>query len=82
MRVVQVTYSNSSEVSLPLTKTDITLPKVNKRFTNRSTRQIVKLYSIDDPDINDDIHTISNWQKNNDEKDVTDINLTPTQTPF
>ena len=82
VRVVQVTYSNSSEVSLPLTKTDITLPKVNKRFTNRSTRQIVKLYSIDDPDINDDIHTISNWQKNNDEKDVTDINLTPTQTPF
>ena len=69
VRVVQVTYSNSNEISLPLSKTDITLPKVNKRFTNRSTRQIVKLYSVDEPDINEDLHELITWQKCDTEKD-------------
>ena len=63
VRMVEVKYSNSNEVELPLTNSDNTTPNIKKRYTTRTTRSLVKLYSIEDPNLNEDIVEIHDWFK-------------------
>ena len=63
VRIVEIKYSNSNEVELPLTNSDNTTPNIKKRYTTRTTRSLVKLYSIEDPNLNEDIVEIHDWFK-------------------
>ena len=63
VRIVEVKYSNSSEVELPLSKSDDVTPSIKKRYTTRTARSLVKLYSIEDPNLNEDVVEIHDWYK-------------------
>ena len=47
-RIAEISYVNPSEAQLPLTKTDKTTAKITKRITRKSSHTIVKIHSIDD----------------------------------
>ena len=51
-RIASITYSNRSEIDLPLSKEDNTAPKITKRLTRKSSHTIAKIHSINDEGIN------------------------------
>ena len=54
-RIVEIQYTNSQETLLPLYKDDTSLPRIRKRYTRKGVHTIVKLHSINDPDIENDL---------------------------
>ena len=63
IRVVEMKYLNASEVDLPTYKLEEVVPTIKKRYTQRTTRSLVKLYSINDPNLNEDLQEINKWYK-------------------
>ena len=60
--LVEISYSNASEIILPLESTqDQSHIDIKKRITRRDVRTICKLYSLRDPGINKDIEEMSKW---------------------
>ena len=62
-RIAELSYSNAQETDLPLTKADKTKPKSTCRLTRKGIHTLIKIYSIDDADINTDIDCINSSVK-------------------
>ncbi len=62
-RIAEISYSNAQETDLPLTKADKTKPKSTCRLTRKGIHTLIKIYSIDDADINTDIDCINSSVK-------------------
>ena len=60
---MEIKYSNFTEVDLPTSKSEKVTPFIKKRYTTRTARSLVKLYSISDPNLNEDIQEINEWYK-------------------
>ena len=58
-RIVELAYTNSSEISLPVDHTDKTKLRSCCRFTRKGVHTLTKIYSSDDEDINTDIDLIN-----------------------
>ena len=54
-RILQITYVNKDEISLPLNKNDQKDTSITKRITRKGIHTIVKLHSIDEKGINSDL---------------------------
>ena len=54
-RILQITYVNKDEISLPLNKNDQKDTSIIKRITRKGIHTIVKLHSIDEKGINSDL---------------------------
>ena len=54
-RIAELSYSNSQELELPLTKSDKLGQKNSYRITRKGIHTLIKIYSADDTDINTDI---------------------------
>ena len=63
IRTAEIKYLNSSEIELPIVKSKESITNQKRRFTHRTTRSLVKLYSIDDYNLNEDLQVISKWYK-------------------
>ena len=58
-RIIEVCYTNASEQKLPISPDDPTLPKTKRRFSRRAVHTLIKIYSIDDPNIGDSLAEIN-----------------------
>ena len=54
-RIASISYSNSQEIDLPLSKNDTTTPKIVKRITRKSSHTIAKIHSIEDEGISSNL---------------------------
>ena len=54
-RIISIRYSNGSEISYPTTKDDKVKINLRNRTTRRGTHTIVKIYSINETNIDEDI---------------------------
>ena len=59
-RIFQITYVNKEEIQLPLTKEDNTETNIIKRMTRKGANTIVKLHSINDEGLNNDLAYLNN----------------------
>ena len=62
-RIVEIKYCNSDELILPTEKNSTEKISIKHRLTRKSIRTIVKLYSIDDPNINKDLEYLEEITK-------------------
>ena len=63
-RIIQITYVNKDEITLPMNKGEQNLTSITKRITRKGIHTIVKLYSIDDKGINNDLAHLNNVLQN------------------
>ena len=63
-RIIQITYVNKDEITLPMNKGEQNLTSITKRITRKGIHTIVKLYSIDDKGINNDLAYLNNVLQN------------------
>ena len=59
--IVELKYSNSDEILLPLSKQDKLRPSSVTHSTRRDVRTLVKLYSVEDPSTNADLAYLRRW---------------------
>ena len=65
-RIAELSYSNSQELDLPLTRSDKPSQKNSYRITRKGIHTLIKIYSADDTDINTDIDALNAEIKHND----------------
>ena len=70
--LVEINYSNASEITLPLSADqDSSYTNIRKRITRRDIRTVCKIFSLSDPGINKDIAELSKWLR----KDENNTNI-------
>ena len=79
-RIVQITYVNKDEVTLPLNKEECQETSIIKRITRKAVHTVVKIHSINDEGINKDLAFLNkllhNKSNSDNQDDISDIALT------
>ena len=79
-RIIQITYVNKDEITLPLSKEEHQETSIIKRITRKAVHTVVKIHSINDDGINKDLaflnRLLHNKSISNDQDNISDIVLT------
>ena len=79
-RIIQITYVNKDEITLPLSKEEHQETSIIKRITRKAVHTVVKIHSINDDGINKDLaflnRLLHNKSISNDQDNISDIALT------
>ena len=62
-RIYEIVYTNSSEIKLPESRNDKTVPRIRRRYTRKSCHTIVKLFDVEEEGLGQDIRQLNRWLK-------------------